>query len=143
MEQHQVTVRTLGCPNLGPSGPPGPRRRPPTAGPTLGMTNLPCTDYTAHAHGRDSALFDRRKVNKKGLPVKDLSLHVTELEKSRRKVPQKDNFLPLSPLLFSSLSRAREKVSADNPFLSCFLSSKIVESLPWHKRIFEPRVGQH
>ena len=64
--------------------------------------------------------------------MKDFSLHMTELEKSHRKVSQKDNFLPLSPLLFSSLSCARGKVNVGNSFLSGFLSSKIMESLPCH-----------
>ena len=60
--------------------------------------------------------------------MKDFSLHVTELEKSRRKVSQKDNFLPLSAHLFSFLSRAGENVIASNPFLSTSLPSKILKS---------------
>ncbi len=45
-DEGRAPVQTLSCPNLGPSGPPGLRERPPAAGPTLGMTNLPVPGRT-------------------------------------------------------------------------------------------------
>ena len=54
---------------------------------------------------------------------------MTELEKSRRKVSQKDDFLSLSARLFSCL-RAGENLIASNPFLSTSLLSKILKSPP-------------